>query len=177
MSSPVKILPHYTYANYVQWEGQWELIDGIPYAMSPSPVPKYQRIAGNMLSEFRMQLKNCKKCAVYQPVDYHVADDTILQPDMLVVCGNITKNYLDFPPALVAEILSPSTALKDRHTKYGIYESQGIPYFIIIAPDTEEAEIYTLQSGAYALSGKGKDIKHDFDFGDCNAEIDFREIW
>jgi Uma2 family endonuclease len=149
----------------------------VSYAMSPSPVPKHQRIAGNMLSEFRMQLKNCKKCAVYQPVDYHVADDTILQPDMLVVCGTITKNYLDFPPALVAEILSPSKALKDRHTKYGIYESQGIPYFIIIAPDTEEAEIYTLQSGAYTLSGKGKDIKHDFDFGDCNAEIDFREIW
>src|SRR5690606_19027148 len=120
----------------------------VSYAMSPSPVPKHQRIAGNMLSEFRMQLKNCKEWAVYQPVDYHVADDTILQADMLVVCGTITKNYLDFPPALVAEILSPSTALKDRHTKYGIYESQGIPYFIIIAPDTEEAEIYSLQSGA-----------------------------
>jgi hypothetical protein len=48
MSSPVKILPHYTYADYVQWEGQWELIDDIPYAMSPSPVPKHQRIANNL---------------------------------------------------------------------------------------------------------------------------------
>ncbi|HTN08470.1 Uma2 family endonuclease [Agriterribacter sp.] len=177
MSSSVKILPHYTYADYVQWEGQWELIDGIPYAMSPSPVPKHQRIAGNLLSEFRMQLKNCKKCAVYQPVDYHVADDTILQPDMLIICGAVTKKYLDFPPALVAEILSPATALKDRHTKYGIYESQGIPYFMIIAPDTEEVEIYTLQNGAYTLSAKGRDIKHSFDFEDCKTEIDCKEIW
>ena len=177
MSSPVKILPHYTYADYVQWEGQWELIDGIPYAMSPSPVPKHQRIAGNLLSEFRMQLKKCKKCAVYQPVDYHVADDTILQPDMLIICGAVTKKYLDFPPALVAEILSPATALKDRHTKYGIYESQGIPYFIIIAPDTEEVEVYTLQNGTYTLSAKGRDIKHEFNFEDCKAAIDFKEVW
>lgn len=40
----------------------------------------------------------------------------VLQPDMLIVCKDINKNYLDFAPALVAEILSPSTALRDRHT-------------------------------------------------------------
>ncbi|WP_373286923.1 Uma2 family endonuclease [Filimonas zeae] len=40
-----------------------------------------------------------------------------MQPDMLVVCGEITRKYLDFAPALVIEILSPSTALKDRHTR------------------------------------------------------------
>ena len=177
MSSPVKILPHYTHADYVQWEGQWELIDGIPYAMSPSPVPKHQRIANNLGAEFRLQLKQCNKCNAYQPVDYHVSDDTILQPDMLIICGAVTKKYLDFPPALVAEILSPATALKDRHTKYSIYESQGIPYFIIITPETEDVEIYELQNGTYQLSGKGRDIKHDFNFEDCKAVIDFKEIW
>jgi hypothetical protein len=40
MSSAVKILPYYTYEDYVQWEGKWELIDGIPYAMSPAHTPK-----------------------------------------------------------------------------------------------------------------------------------------
>ena len=34
-----KILPHYTYEDYTIWEGRWELIDGFPIAMSPSPVP------------------------------------------------------------------------------------------------------------------------------------------
>jgi len=34
MSNAVKLLPHYTYSDYENWEGQWELIDGIPYAMS-----------------------------------------------------------------------------------------------------------------------------------------------
>ncbi len=26
--------PHYTYNDYCQWEGKWELIEGIPYALS-----------------------------------------------------------------------------------------------------------------------------------------------
>lgn len=127
MSNAVKLLPHYTYSDYENWEGRWELIDGIPYAMRPLPVPKHQKIATALSTEFTIMLKECAQCTAYQPIDYRISDDTILQPDMLVVCGEITKNFLDFPPALVVEILSPATALKDRHSKYPIYESQGIP--------------------------------------------------
>jgi hypothetical protein len=32
----------------VQWEGKWELIDGIPHAMSPAPTPKHQIIANTL---------------------------------------------------------------------------------------------------------------------------------
>jgi len=38
-------LPHYTYEDYSNWEGRWELIQGIPYAMSPSPSYTHQRIS------------------------------------------------------------------------------------------------------------------------------------
>lgn len=48
MSSAIKILPHYTYEDYRQWERQWELIDGIPFAMSPAPTPRHQLIVGNI---------------------------------------------------------------------------------------------------------------------------------
>ncbi len=48
------------------------------------------------------------------------------------MCGEIKNKYLDFAPALVAEILSPSTVLKDRHSKFSIYEQQGILYYLII---------------------------------------------
>lgn len=34
-----KYLPNYTYEDYCQSEGQWELIEGIPYAMSPLSIP------------------------------------------------------------------------------------------------------------------------------------------
>jgi Uma2 family endonuclease len=122
MGFPNKILPHYTYADYLLWKGQWELIDGIPYAMSPMPRPEHQRIAGNLHAELRSALKESKcDCTVYQPIDYKIEEDTVLNPDLLIVCKPITKQFLDFAPEVVVEILSPSTALKDRHTKYEIY--------------------------------------------------------
>jgi len=177
MESAVKILPHYTYADYVQWEGKWEVIDGIPYAMSPAPVPKHQVVAANLISEFRQELKRCNRCKVYQPIDYLVEDDTIFQPDMLVVCGDISKKYLDFPPSLIAEILSPLTAAKDWFTKFPIYQSKGIPYYLIIDPDLEDVEIYELFDGQYKMILRGKGIKHDFSLDSCYASIDFSQIW
>jgi len=177
MSNAIKILPHYTYQDYILWEGKWEVIEGVPYAMSPAPVPRHQIISVNLSSEFRQQLKPCKKCQVSQPVDYIVAEDTILQPDMLVICRPVEKKFLDFPPALVTEILSPSTALKDRHSKYSIYESQGIRYYIIIDPDKNEAEVFELVNGKYQLMQQGKDFNFSFELEECRAEISFKEIW
>lgn len=178
MSSAVKILPHYTYDDYCNWEGRWELIDGIPYAMSPLPIPKHQIIANNLSAEFRFALKKCSRCFATPPLDYKISENTIIQPDMLVVCGKIDKPYLDFPPQLVTEILSPSTALKDRHTKYSIYESQGIKYYIIISPEKEEAEVYQLVNGTYELMQKGNSFLFHFSFEeDCGIDINFEEIW
>ncbi|CAN5628132.1 hypothetical protein BH10BAC3_BH10BAC3_29120 [soil metagenome] len=143
--------PNYTYDDWLIWEGRWELIDGIPIAMSPLPVPKHQRIASAINYEFVSAIKKskCKKSAVYEPLDYKVADDTILQPDILIVCGNILKPFLDFPPSLVVEILSPSTALRDRHTKFGIYESAGVKYYLIVDAEKELIELNELQNGKY----------------------------
>lgn len=177
MSSNVKILPNYTYKDYQQWEGRWELIGGIPFAMSPLPAPIHQKIANKVSSEFYIQLKNCNHCEVYQPLDYLISNDTVLQPDMLVVCAEIPKKFLDFPPSLVTEILSPSTALKDRHNKFSIYESQNIPYYIIISTDPEEIEIYQIERGFYQLKEKGRDFSFEFDFDPCKALIDFNLIW
>lgn len=178
MSGAVKILPHYTYDDYVHWEGRWELIDGIPYAMSPAPIPKHQIVAGNILAEFRFQLKKCSHCKVMQPVDYKITEDTIFQPDMLIVCKQIQKKFLDFPPSLVVEVVSPSSVFIDRHTKFHAYEGQGIPYYLIISAETEETEIYVLENGEYHLKEKARAFNYTFRFDDdCSATIDFSEIW
>ncbi len=178
MRHKVKILPHYSYADYCIWEGKWELIEGIPYAMSPAPTTKHQRITGAILSEFRFTLKKCAHCNVYDPVDYKVAEDTVIQPDVLVICGTPKLKYLDFPPSMVVEVLSPSTALKDRHTKYCIYETNGVKYFLIISPDTEEVEVFELVNNEYQLKEKGHSFSFDFSFEEgCNAFINFEEIW
>ncbi|MGC4234086.1 MAG: Uma2 family endonuclease [Niabella sp.] len=153
MSGAYKLLPHYTYKDWLLWEGKWELIDGIPYAMSPAPVPKHQRVSAEMIYEFSSALKksNCGQCRIYDPVDYKISEDTILLPDILTVCGEIQKPYLDFPPALVVEILSSSTALKDRNTKFQLYEQEKVKYYLIVDTDTASVEIYQLVNDKYKL--------------------------
>ena len=87
---------------------------------------------------------------------------TILQPDILVVCKEIKKKFLDFAPSLVVEIISPSTALKDRHTKYALYQSQGIKYYLIVDPDSNEAEVYKLDNNVYSLEKKARILVTNF---------------
>lgn len=178
MSGAVKILPYYTYEDYVQWEGRWELIDGIPYAMSPAPTPKHQMIANTLGALFYFALNNCKHCKAYQFVDYKITEHTIVQPDISILCRQATKKFIDFPPALVVEILSPSTALKDRHTKSVLYQQENIPFYLIVSPDTEETEVYVLENGEYVLKQKGRNFHYSFYFEEgCEATIDFSEIW
>lgn len=176
--SALQILPHYSFEDWQQWEGKWEIIHGIPYAMSPAPVPKHQILANALGTEFGIALKKCKNCKVMQPVDYKIGNDIVVQPDILIVCKPISKSYLDFTPLLVAEILSPATALKDKHTKFQIYEQQKIKYYIIISPDKDETEVYANGEQGYALTGKGKSFTYNFLLEkDCSAEIDFKELW
>jgi Uma2 family endonuclease len=178
MSSVVKILPYYTYEDYEQWEGKWELIDGMPYAMSPAPTPKHQLVANTLGALFYFALKNCRHCKVYQAIDYKITEDTIFQPDVSVICKEAKKKFIDFPPALVVEILSTSTALKDRYTKLPKYQQQGIPYYLMISQDTEETEVYMLVDGKYELQLKDKLFSYRFQFpDDCSATIDFGELW
>jgi Uma2 family endonuclease len=178
MSTAFKILPHYTYEDWLHWEGRWELIDGIPFAMSPSPVPQHQRVAAELTYLFVSALKKfgCKKCKVYEPLDYKIAEDTILEPDALIVCGNIEKKFLDFPPTLVVEILSPSTALKDRNTKYELYQQQLVKYYLIVDADKELVEIYKLTDGKYQREKFENSYAFDLD-ENCEIEVSLNEIW
>lgn len=176
----VKILPNYTYKDYCLWEGRWELIEGIPYAMSPAPSPRHQWIVVNIVSELRSAIKKskCKNCKVYDFIDVKIEEDTLLQPDASIVCKPIHKKFLDFPPALVVEILSEATALKDRITKFNIYENFGIKYYLIVDPEKELVEIYLLKSSKYVMQ-KFSPVK-PFAFSlsnDCKIEVTLKNIW
>ena len=43
--------PHYTYDDYKIWKGNWELIDGIAYAMALSPIFEHQDISSKISYE------------------------------------------------------------------------------------------------------------------------------
>ena len=42
----IEDLPHYSYDDYKIWEGDWELIRGIPYAMAPAASWWHQDFGG-----------------------------------------------------------------------------------------------------------------------------------
>lgn len=180
MNSAFKILPHYTYDDYCNWEGRWEIIDGIPYAMSPAPSPKHQLVGANIIYELTNSIKKtgCKNCKVYEFIDVKIEDDTIVQPDVSIVCKPIIKNFLDFPAALVVEVLSPATALKDRHTKYGLYEKMGVKYFLIVNIETQTIEFFLLNNGRYQPETYPPNSLHIFMLeDDCRVEVDLNNIW
>ncbi len=176
-----KILPYYTYADYCKWEGRWEIIEGIPYAMSPAPLPRHQRIASviNALFYFAIKEGGCKKCKTYEFLDIKVEEDTIVQPDLLIVCDEIKQSYLDFPPVLVVEIISPSTALKDRNNKLNVYQHFGIKYYLIIDPDQNSIEIFELNElNVYETILFDPNVPFNFSLDtDCIVKVKLAEVW
>jgi Uma2 family endonuclease len=95
----------------------------------------------------------------------------------LVVCGEVNKPYLDFPPALVAEILSPSSIIKDRNAKFSIYQSQHVRYYLILDVNLEKLEVFELINGKYELVATNP-ATFDFTFHDhCKTTIPFHNLW
>jgi len=178
MSSVIKELPHYTYEDYLHWEGRWELIEGHPYAMSPAPSMGHQDINGKLWSVFYHSLQQCcKHCKVYLPIDWKVNDDTVVQPDLLIICKKTEKKFLDFAPLLVAEILSPSTAFKDRNDKFALYEMQAVKYYLIVDAQFKKIEVYELIDGKYQPVAVTPE-QFEFSLGnDCKPTVHFDNIW
>ena len=104
-----KELPTYTYADYASWKGDWELIEGIPYAMSSSK-GIHQYIAMQLSGQIWNELSNCPKCNVYADLDWIISDTTVFRPDLFIFCGHRIDEYLRESPNLIIEILSKKTA-------------------------------------------------------------------
>ena len=150
----VQYLPQYQIEDYISWEGDWELIHGIPYAMSPSPGVGHQRSGRKALNvlEEALKLASCK-CEVFYELDWQVKKDTVVRPDLIVLCGaELKKDFVNQTPALVIEILSPTTEEKDRTLKAELYAEVGVVNYIIIDPLKNEIEVFILTQGKYQLN-------------------------
>jgi Uma2 family endonuclease len=148
----------YTYADYMTWDDdkRRELIDGVPYLMS-APSPRHQRLLSNLHGQFWTFLKR-KKCEVYfAPLDVRLNadtfDNTVVQPDMLVVCDEsiLNKAGCKGVPDMVVEILSPSTSRYDRTIKYDTYLKAGIREYWIVDPETKTLAVHILKGSNYII--------------------------
>lgn len=179
MGQPAKTYAsHYTVAEWERWQDQWEIIDGVPYCMSPAPSSRHQRINFQIARLLENNLENgkCEKCKVYIPIDWQISDDTVVQPDVLVVCKPILGKRLTEAPEAIFEILSESTQKKDRTEKFELYQSQRVKYYTMVNPENERVEIYVLNENGFYQT-VDFDSVFTFQIGDCSVVLDFREIW
>jgi Uma2 family endonuclease len=143
-------VPRFTWQDYQTWpeDERWELIDGVAYAMSPAPVIKHQRVAGEFFFRLRLHLGG-KPCQPFiAPTDVHLSDLDVVQPDILVVCdpSKITPGYIEGAPDVVVEVLSPATAAKDLREKKALYERAGVREYVVIHPTDHYATRFLLGS-------------------------------
>ena len=170
-------IEYYTYNDYKLWKGDWELIDGIPLAMSPAPLRKHQLLASELIYHFRNQLDDCLECEVLGEIDYKVSDDTILRPDIVLTCGETNEAYLTKAPEIVVEIISKSTAKRDEKYKFKIYEAEKVKYYVLVYPEDLKAKIYRLDKKKYDKEGDFLQEKYRFEETTCNIELDFKKVF
>lgn len=92
--SDLAIVEHYTLADYQQWERDWELIHGVPLAMAPSPDVGCQQLSMAIARQLDEALDDCPRCQALFEIDVELADDTVVRPDVLVICYQPEGNRL-----------------------------------------------------------------------------------
>jgi len=146
----------YFYSDYLTWpDGErWEIIAGEAYNMTPAPGIKHQNVVVNFSSCLKQQLSG-KQCRTFvAPTDVVLSEHDVVQPDVLVVCDEkkITDANIQGAPDLVVEVLSPSTALKDKREKKSLYERSGVREYVIIDPIMLYLESFVFKGKKYGES-------------------------
>lgn len=161
-NNALKPKDHFTVRQWRAWpEGErWELIGGVAFNMSPAPRLPHQRLALKLVEQLISWFRG-KPCEPFiSPVDVYLPDfpdqaiddiDTVVQPDLLVVCdpAKCRDEGIMGAPDWVLEILSPSTAWRDQTDKRRLYERAGVREYWIVNPDSLDLVVYRLLDGRF----------------------------
>lgn len=130
-------------------DGQrYELSDGT-LIVSPAPTPRHQRMVLELAVRLRESCPDHLEVLV-APLDVVLADDTVLQPDVLVAeRAKLDERGLAGAPMLAVEVLSLSTRRVDLVLKRSRYEAAGCPSYWVLDPQGPALVAWDLTSGAY----------------------------
>ncbi len=144
------------------WEDVWafpedrnlyEVIDGELYVMTP-PLLVHQEISFRVALVFHAATDGGRLGKVYPaPVGVKLGEQNLVEPDIIYVArehfSRIKAEYVDGPPDIVVEILSPSTRGKDLNEKAELYARSGIPEYWQFDPRRRSIVVLRLVNGAY----------------------------
>ena len=168
---------YYSYNDYAQWEGNWELIYGHPMMMSPSPIITHQALANLIAFELTQSIYECEQCLIVSEQDWKISDDTLVRPDIVMICNEPHGAYITKAPKIVVEIISKGTARRDEQTKFELYEKERVPYYIIVYPNDLKAKVYRLEKNNYQKVDDFTDKVMDFDDLECGGMINFEKVF
>ncbi|MFP5218385.1 MAG: Uma2 family endonuclease [Actinomycetes bacterium] len=127
---------------------RYELIDGV-LIVSAAPSRPHQRAVGDLYVVLREACPPDLEL-LFAPFDVVLAEDTVLEPDLLVAPrSQFTERDLPGPPLLAVEVLSPSTRRIDLLLKRDRLQAAGVPSYWRVDPDEPAFTVLELQDGAY----------------------------
>lgn len=161
-----------------------ELIDGVFYHLV-APSTSHQRVVGEIFFQLRSHIhRNKGKCVAWvgpTNVQLDQDDDTIVLPDVFVVCDKDKRQKMVIfgAPDFVMEVLSPSTQSRDRGIKYTKYKAAGVREYWMVDlnkktvtvcefGEEEKTTIYGLEDKVPVGIFEGK---LQIDFGEIMEEI------
>lgn len=149
-----------TYADFLSFPDdgrRHELIDGAHY-VTPAPVTVHQRLLGALYLALRQYLENQPIGEVFlSPFDVVLSDHDVVEPDLLLVLDEqsdlVTEKHVVGAPALVIEILSPTTRARDRGIKRRLFERTGVREYWLVDPSDASVEVYRAREGELGFEG------------------------
>ncbi len=124
-----------------------EIIDGVHY-VTPSPVLRHQELLGRLYLAVGGFLETHPEVgrAFLSPLDTVFSPWDIVEPDLVFVASDqldiLTQPNIQGAPALVVEILSPSTRRRDHGIKRQLFDRGGVREYWIVDPKGRDVTIY-----------------------------------
>ena len=145
----------WTYSEFARLPGdggaRHEIIDG-ELAVTPAPALRHQRIVTRLVRVLGEVVERGVGELFAGPVDVLFAEGDYLEPDVVFVSdarsGILSERGVEGAPDLVIEVVSPSTADRDRGSKLQRYRRYGVPEYWIVDPDTATIERWRFGSEA-----------------------------
>jgi len=128
---------------------RYEIIDGV-LLVNAAPAPRHQRVQ-LLLAALLLDAAPEGLWVLPAPTDIFLAEDTVVQPDILVAAeSDFDAAGLPGAPLLAVEVLSPSTQVVDRNLKKNRYARAGVPSYWLVDPQAMSVTAFELVNGRYA---------------------------
>ncbi|MCY3788493.1 MAG: Uma2 family endonuclease, partial [Gemmatimonadetes bacterium] len=147
----------FTYEDYLNTpeDKRYELLDG-ELVMAPAPGELHQSVSAQLGWRLVQFVSENNLGRVYQaPFDVVLSNINVVQPDLLFVSNGrdhiITSANIQGAPDLVVEILSPSTAERDRTFKRTLYANHGVNEYWMVDTTAKDITILLLGERGYEV--------------------------